>query len=97
MGSTKWFRVGLGHGQSQNFAVPDAGVGARHVRHRDLGITPLLFVREAKHDERGRTSPYVFLGPVDLLSHEGARPISIVWRLAHPMPPQLYQRATLAV
>jgi len=33
---------------------------------------------------------------VTLESASGERPIQIVWRLEHPMPEHLYQRATLA-
>jgi hypothetical protein len=83
------------HWQSQNNARPGKGMGERHVRHRDLGITPLLFVRTTRKDERGATMPYRFLGPVSIVDYNGERPISITWRLKHPMPSKLFQAATL--
>jgi len=45
-----------------------------------------LFVRETKALPSGLAAPYVFLGPCDHVSHEGSRPMSIVWRLRHAVP-----------
>ncbi|HRK32046.1 MAG TPA: hypothetical protein PLD59_13325, partial [Tepidisphaeraceae bacterium] len=46
----------------------------------------------------GLSSPFFFLGPADYVSHEGSRPISIMWRLRRPLPAKLYRRmARLAV
>lgn len=34
-------------------------------------------MREAKTDERGQTMPYLLLGPVRYIRHEGSRPMNI--------------------
>ena len=84
------------HWQSENTATPGRGTGKRYVEHRALGVTPLLFVREARKDARGATAPYLFLGPADLESHHGERPMNIVWKLKVPMPADAFQVATVA-
>jgi hypothetical protein len=56
----------------------------------------MLFVRQAKANALG-TSPHVFLGPADYVSHEGDRPMAITSRLSQPMPTEVYQAATVAV
>jgi hypothetical protein len=61
----------------------------RYICHREQGYTPLLFVREQKNLSSGRAASYTFLGPADHVSHEGSRPISIVWRLRYPMPARM--------
>jgi len=83
----------LFHWQSQSTTSADSPTGQRYIHHRDLGYTPILFVRENKHLSTGLASPYHLLGPADYVSHQGSRPISIVWRLRHPMPARLV-RAT---
>ena len=55
----------------------------------------LLVVREQKENEYG-TAPYLFLGPVRYVTHEGERPIAITWKLIHAMPTDFYQLATVA-
>ena len=74
------------HWQSQSGTRPTDVKGQRHVRHTEEGITPLLFVRERKKDDRGVTMPYVFLGPVSLVHSVGARPMNVEWALEVPMP-----------
>lgn len=85
----------LFHWQSQSTTSADSPTGQRYFRHRELGYTPLLFVREGKHLPSGLAAPYLFLGPVDFVSHEGSRPISIVWRLRTPMPARIRARTQL--
>ncbi|RME58003.1 MAG: DUF3427 domain-containing protein, partial [Caldilineae bacterium] len=70
--------------------------GRRHINHRELGITPLLFIRTSKRDERGETMPYLFLGAADYVRHEGARPMNVIWRLRTPIPSD-YLRLTRMV
>ena len=40
--------------------------------------------------------PYVLLGRARYLHHESERPMRIVWRLDHPMPPEWYDEVKLA-
>lgn len=77
------------HWQSQSGTRATDAKGRRHVEHGALGVTPLLFVREHRKDERGVTEPYVFLGPVRLESWAGERPMDVIWQLEHPMPAEL--------
>lgn len=79
----------LFHWQSQGTTSADSPTGQRYIRHREQGYTPLLFVRERKSLPGGLASPYAFLGPADYVSHQGSRPVSIVWRLRTPMPTRL--------
>ena len=66
----------------------ESPTGQRYIGHREKGSTILLFVREDKR-RQGLALPYCFLGPADYLSHEGSRPMNIVWRLRHGLPAKL--------
>jgi hypothetical protein len=37
--------------------------------------------------------PYFFLGPADYVSHQGARPMNIIWKLRYPMSAKFLQKA----
>lgn len=86
----------LFHWESQSTTSSTSPTGQRYIHHRERGSHILLFVRQAKTNSLG-TSPYVFLGPADYVSHEGERPLAITWRLHHPMPTEVYQASTVAV
>ena len=62
----------LFHWESQSTTSVDSKTGQRYINHRQRGTNILIFVREAKEDDLG-TSPYVFLGPAEYVSHEGDR------------------------
>ena len=79
----------LFHWQSQNITSPESKVGQRYIHHEKMGISMLLFVRQAK-SEGTQTMPYVFLGRVHYVSHEGSKPMSIVWKLEKKIPMRLY-------
>jgi superfamily II DNA or RNA helicase len=85
------------HWESQSVTRADSPTGQRY---RGLGTPPwwriLLFVRQEKNDSRGFTSPYTFLGPVRCVSHQGERPMQIVWELERPMPPSFYSAIKIA-
>jgi superfamily II DNA or RNA helicase len=80
------------HWQSQSTTSADSPTGRRYINHRQEGYTPLLFVREHKYLPSGLAAPYAFLGPARYVSHEGSRPMSIVWQLDTPMPARLLTR-----
>jgi len=86
----------LFHWQSQSTTSVESPTGQRYIHHAERGHTILLFVREHKRIN-GLAAPYYFLGPADYQSHEGSRPISIVWRLRHPMPATLRRRTARLV
>jgi hypothetical protein len=76
----------LFHWQSQNRAGPHNHSGRRYTESPTNGWTFQLFVRE------DRQAAYVAVGPVQLVSHEGDRPISITWRLERPLTAELFRK-----
>ena len=72
------------HWQSQNSARRDRGAGLRYLGAPGNGWQFQLFTRERPGDA------YAACGPVLLTSAEGDKPISIVWRLASPLPARLF-------
>ena len=84
------------HWQSQSGTRPTDKKGKRHVDHSAVGITPLLFVRDHKKDDRGESVPYTFLGPANLASWSGERPMNIEWELEHEMPAWVHRVASVA-
>ncbi|MFN8895288.1 MAG: DUF3427 domain-containing protein [Betaproteobacteria bacterium] len=72
------------HWQSQNSARRDRGAGQRYLGAPANGWQFQLFVRERPGDA------YAACGPLQLVSAEGDKPISIVWRLASPLSARLF-------
>lgn len=85
----------LFHWQTQRPTREDSATGKRYADPPD-GWRLLLFVRRGKRDERGITQPFLFLGPVRYVSHEGERPMSITWQLDHPAPGAWFQQVKIA-
>ena len=79
----------LFHWQSQSLTSPESPTGQRYIHHHIRGYTPLLFVRESKSLPSGLAAPYAFLGPSEYVSHEGSKPMSVIWRLNYPIPARL--------
>ena len=71
------------HWQTQNSAGPNTPSGQRYLESSSNGWTFQLFVRPRPSDA------YRACGPVTLESVEGDRPMSIVWKLATPLPAKL--------
>ncbi len=86
----------LFHWQSQNRTREDSEVGQRYIHHAERGSHVLLFVRRRASDDRGETAAYTFLGSAAYMKHEGERPMSITWRLATPMPAELFEEMKVA-
>jgi hypothetical protein len=78
----------LFHWQSQSTTSADSPTGERYIQHRVSGHTILLFAREYKK-RSDLAEPFYFLGPANYTSHTGSRPMSITWRLDHPLPARL--------
>lgn len=76
----------LFHWESQSTTSEASPTGQRYLSGSS---TVLLFVRQEQKDEFG-TSPYLFLGPVHYVTHEGDRPIALTWRLETPMPSDFF-------
>ncbi|MBI4622740.1 MAG: DUF3427 domain-containing protein [Verrucomicrobia bacterium] len=73
------------HWQSQNSAGPETPGGKRYLGSASNGWSFQLFVRRSKGE------PYRTCGPVVLDKAEGEKPMSIVWKLAVPLPVRLFQ------
>jgi hypothetical protein len=81
----------LFHWQSQSTTAAASSTGQRYIRHREMGYTPLLFVREHKDLPSGLASPYCFIGSATYVKHEGNRPMSITWKLDNAMPSRVFR------
>ncbi|ANB57775.1 DEAD/DEAH box helicase family protein [Anoxybacillus sp. B7M1] len=77
------------HWQSQNQTSHDSSVGKNYIHHKNRGIHIHLFVRKFE-EMHGMTLPFTYLGEVDYVSSYGDKPMSIMWRLHHPVPEDLY-------
>lgn len=80
---------------SQNTTTPESPTGQLFQHHKELGRRIVLFVRRNKTDAIG-TSPYMCLGTVKYISHEGSKPMHIRWELERPMPASMFQIAKIA-
>ena len=76
----------LFHWESQSTTRPASPTGQRYIHGNS---TVLLFVRTHSAGEHG-VNPYTFLGPAAISDYQGDRPISIVWKLQHEMPAELF-------
>ena len=83
------------HWESQSRTREDSPTGRRY-RHPEPGWRILLFVRRTKRDARGITQPFLFLGPVHCISHNGERPMQITWELEYPVPGDWFQQVKIA-
>ncbi|ACS98973.1 DUF3427 domain-containing protein [Paenibacillus sp. JDR-2] len=86
----------LFHWQTQSRTSEESKTAQRYIHHRQLGTRIALFVREYK-EENNYTSPFIFLGEVEYVRHEGNKPMSFVWRLKTEMPPALVPAANKAI
>ena len=88
----------LFHWQSQSQDREKSRKIQRYIHHKEENSCVSLFVREFKNIG-AYTSPYIFLGNADYVSHEGERPVSFNWELHEPLPAALLAKAnkTIAV
>ena len=85
----------LFHWESQSTTPADSATGRRYQEHERRGSTVHLFIRESKQGLLG-APPYCYAGTATYVSHEGERPMRILWRLHHPLPPALFRSAKVA-
>lgn len=81
----------LFHWQSQSTTSDTSPTGHRYIHHAEMGSKVLLFVREYESDIVG-TAPFTFLGLAEYKSHEGSKPMSIVWQLRAPIPAKFIKK-----
>lgn len=86
----------LFHWESQSRTATGSPTGQRYINHRARGSKVVLFVRDTKRDERDVSDPYICLGYAKHVSHQGDRPMAIMWELERPMPGRIYEQAKLA-
>jgi superfamily II DNA or RNA helicase len=75
----------LFHWESQSTTSSESPTGQRYQNHTRDGSRVMLFARMSQSDR-----DFWFLGTATYVSHEGTRPMGIVWRLDHPIPADLY-------
>lgn len=75
----------LFHWQSQSTTTPESNTGKRYINHKATGNHILLFVREFKKDAWG-TAAYTFLGEAEYVSHNGSKPMNMLWKLKTAIP-----------
>lgn len=80
------------HWESQSTIGPDSKTGQRYQEHVSTGSHILLFAR-VRNDDRA----FYFLGPATYVSHKGAFPMAVTWRLHHPLPGDLFAAFAAAV
>ncbi|WP_067796527.1 DUF3427 domain-containing protein [Actinomadura formosensis] len=76
--------------ESQGRTREDSKTGQRYINHAARGSTVHLFIREQQED------PYDYAGPMKYVSHEGERPMRILWELAHPLPAEVFHYAKVS-
>lgn len=79
----------LFHWQSQNKTSSESSVGLSYINQETNGLQMLLFVRKDK-GTNGETTAYQFLGRVNYMSHQGSKPMNIVWKLENKLPMSTY-------
>lgn len=85
------------HWQSQSTTSEESSTGQRYItgHHLNNEAHQILFARHREGDEFGnKGAPFVCLGRLGYVKHEGSRPISFTWKLQAPMPEEIYQLAT---
>ena len=85
----------LFHWQSQSTTTAQSKTGQRYIHHRQQGSRVLLFVREFKNDRISNgAAAYTYLGTANYVSHEGDRPMNIIWDLDHPIPAKYLKKTS---
>lgn len=80
----------LFHWESQSTTSSDSPTGRRYREHAQRGSNIALFIRNHKKNDLGEGVPYTFAGPAHFVSSQGSKPMQIVWKLDHALPPELF-------
>lgn len=86
----------LFHWESQNATAAESATGQRYINHAALGTHVLLLARETKANEWSGPRPFLCLGPAQYVSHEGERPMAVIWRLRHPLSVDVFRAASVS-
>jgi superfamily II DNA or RNA helicase len=87
----------LFHWESQGVTSIASPTGQRYINDRADKHKVLFFVRSNKKEHGSKTATYTFLGNARYVSHEGERPIEMVWRLDHAIPEKIIRESELKV
>ena len=82
--------------QSQNRTRQDSQDGQALSRHAELSYRAHLFVRATKK-LKGKPVPFRYCGEVSFVEWENEAPITIRWRLTHPVPENLWAELKVPV
>lgn len=83
----------LFHWQSQSTTSETSKTGQRYIHHVKQGSQVLLFVREFKVDQLTKgAEAYTYLGKANYVSHEGSRPMNIIWKLDEAIPAKFLKK-----
>ena len=82
--------------QSQSRTSIESPTGQRYINHIKTNNNILLFVRENKSED-SVTSPYIYLGPADIVRYSGSKPINIVWKLRNKLPARIASKVEKAL
>lgn len=80
------------HWESQSITREASPTGQRYQHHQSRGSAVFLFARLKVTDRA-----FWFLGPAEYVEHRGEKPMAITWRLAQPLPGDLYTAFAAAV
>lgn len=78
------------HWESPSNTSLSSPTGQKICFHIAKGISVLFFARTNRSVE-ATASPFTYLGPARLESHESERPIRTVWKLMYPMPAVMFE------
>jgi hypothetical protein len=85
------------HWDSQSTISSRSRTGQRYISHAKQGSTVHLFLRETKVPDRDLgVPPYLYAGEMSYVRHTGDRPMQIVWKLARPLPADVFHSAQVA-
>ncbi|MFE5664756.1 DUF3427 domain-containing protein [Streptomyces niveus] len=84
------------HWESQNQTSGSSPTGVRYQTHQANDTHVLLFVRRFKKTDIGGAQPWMLLGPADYVSHEGSKPMGIIWKLHSPLPADVLTYSAIA-
>ncbi len=83
--------------ESQSTTSAASPTGQRYLNHRRRGTSVHLFIRESKEaDGDMGAPPYLYAGTASYVSHEGERPLRILWNLDHDLPADVFHAARVA-
>jgi len=82
----------LFHWESQSRTTALSPTGLRYQRHEKQGSTVHFFLRQNNSDRA-----FMYLGTGSYLHHQGEKPMAITWKLAVPLPGDVYAQSSIAV